>query len=67
MGKYKTGDNVVIVLDGKIKIGKIYDYNNELDEYRVSDGELEKHNFTFSTWVEEEYIAPLSQLPNIKL
>lgn len=57
---YENGDEVVVIFDSEIKLGTIYDYKD--CEYRVADGPLEDGKFTFSGWVEEDLIAPKSQL-----
>lgn len=59
---YNNGDEVVIILDNKIRIGQIYDFKD--GEYRVADGELEEGKFSFSAWVEEDFIAPKLELLN---
>lgn len=57
---YNNGDEVVIILGNKIRMGKIYDSKGR--EYRVADGVLEDGKFSFSAWVEEDFIAPKSEL-----
>lgn len=57
---FQNGDEVVIILDNEIKMGKVYDFKN--GEYRVADGILEDGKFTFSAWVAENFVVSKSQL-----